>query len=110
MLKEMWEQAQDLWEQAQEQMGVRQRDFRKDLQRSSEAQELLDNPLLQEFFEETEKDCIHQWLSTKANQLEEREAAYQLVNLLRKLRNDLQTFVDQKDYALQQLQETEKVD
>jgi len=91
-------------------MGLRQRDFHKDLQRSSEAQALLENPLLQEFFEETEKDCVQQWITTKADQFNEREAAYQLVNLLRKLRNDLEIFVDQKDYALQQLQEMGKED
>jgi len=99
------ETLKELWEQAQELMGLRQRDFQQDLQWSSEAQKLLADPLLQRFFEETEKSLISQWQNTKPDAVEEREQAYKLLMLARMFKTYFETFLANEEYAAQQLKE-----
>lgn len=88
-------------------LGLRHRDFQQDLQLSSEAQKLLASPLLQRFFEETEKNLIEQWQNTAPHQKPEREVAYQLLTLTRKFKQYFETFLANEAYALQQLKEME---
>ena len=89
-------------------MGVRQRDFQQDLQWSTEAKNILAEPLVQRFFEETEKSLISQWQNTKPDAVEEREQAYKLLMLARMFKTYFETFLANEQYALQQLQEMEK--
>lgn len=84
---------------------MRQRELQLDLQLSSEAQRLLANPLLQRFFEETEKSLVEQWQNTMPDQQEEREVAYHLLVLTRKFRAYFETFLGNEEYAAQQLKE-----
>ena len=102
------ETLKELWEQAQELMGLRQRDFQQDLQWSIEAQKILAEPLVQRFFEETEKSLVEQWQNTKPDAVEQREVAYQFLILTRKFKSYFETFLANEQYALQQLQEMDK--
>jgi hypothetical protein len=100
LLTELWDKGQDL-------LGLKQA-YHQDLQWSSEARALLENPLLQRFFSETEQSFVDQWKGTQPNQKAEREVAYQLLTLSRKFKIYFETFLANEEYARQQLAEMEK--
>jgi hypothetical protein len=87
---------------------LREREFHQTLEWSNEARKLLDNPLLQRFFSETEKNLLDQWLATKPDQLEEREVAYKFLTLNRKFKQYFENFLANEEYARQQLAEMEQ--
>ena len=84
-------------------LGLREQEFQQDLQWSNEARALLDNPLLQRFFEETERHLMEQWQQTKPHEVDEREIAYRFLMLNRKFKQYFETFLAKEEYAKQQL-------
>ena len=98
----------DLWEHSQDFLGIRRREFQQALEWSIEARALLDNPMLQRFFSETEKNLLEQWMSTKPDQKREREVAYQMLLLSRKFKTYLESFLASEEYARQQLEQIDK--
>lgn len=97
-----------MWEQIKDSLGLREREFQQDLQNSQESRRLLENPLLQRFFTETESSLIEQWQSTAPGQIEEREVAYRMLLLSRKFKQYFETFLANEEYARQQLDEIAK--
>ena len=104
----MVNQLTELWDQGLDYLGLRHKEFQQDLQWSNEARKLLDDPLLQRFFSETEKSLIEQWQVTEPGQVEEREVAYRLLTLTRKFKQYFETFLANEEYTRQQLEEIEK--
>ena len=98
----------ELWQDAQEFLGLREQQFHKDLQWSNEARQVLENPLVQRFFSETETSLTEQWQASKPDQIEQREVAYRLLVLNRKFKQYFETFLANGEYAKQQLAEIEK--
>lgn len=66
--------------------------LRKDAERGSRAENLLDNPLIVEAFNELEQAYIKHWReSTALNDAQGRERLWQAVQILGKVRKHLQT-------------------
>ena len=84
--------------------GLRQQEFRQDLLLAQEAQRLLDDPLLQRFFTETEKSLTEQWSDSGPGDKDLRENAYRMLLLSRKFKVYFETFLANEEFARQQLE------
>ena len=96
---------EDLWQEAQ---PSRQQEFSQDLQWSSEAKRILEDPLIVRFFAITEGQLYKKWIESEPSQIKEREAAYEMLYLTRKFKEYLEQFLLNEEYALQQLAEMGK--
>ena len=71
---------------------------------AQEAQRLLDEPLLQRFFIETENSLIEQWRDSGPGDKDLRENAYRMLLLSRKFKLYFETFLANEAFARQQLE------
>jgi ribosomal protein S15P/S13E len=74
------------------------------LDRSPQAQELLDNPLLETFFIESEEQLQKMWATTAPEDFKSREQAYLLLQSIRKLRRWLNAYVEDETANRQELE------
>ena len=86
---------------------MRQREFQQDLQLSSDAKAALANPVVQQFFTSTRESVHRQWEATAPQEIEAREAAYQMLYMLNKFEAHFKMHVEKEQYAAQQLAEME---
>lgn len=73
--------------------------------RAARAQNLLDNDLLTEAFDEMERAYIEAWSATKIEDVVGREKLFLAVNVVRKVRGHLNTVVSDGKMAQAQLSE-----
>jgi hypothetical protein len=69
-----------------------------------EAKKLLDNPLLNKFFSETEEQLAAQWVNTTADQVQVRENCFYLIKMLQAFKEYLQTAIIDGDGAFLKLE------
>lgn len=62
--------------------------------RARNAQQLLENPLLQEALGQVQQEAIEAWMATKAGAVEDRERHWMMVKCAQRLREVLQGAVD----------------
>jgi len=86
----------------------RRQQFSQDLQLSSEAKAVLENPLVQRFFTVNEERLHKLWAATEPSQVAEREAAYDAIYNLQKFKEYFEQFLADEEFALQQLAEMGK--
>lgn len=96
---------EDLW---RDQEQERQHGFSQDLQLSSEAKRILEDPLIVRFFTITEGQLYKKWIESEPSQIKEREAAWEMLYLTRRFKEYLEQFLLNEEYALQQLAEMGK--
>lgn len=78
--------------------------LRDDIRLGVEAQSLLDNEVFCAAVERIESRCVAQWRGTFPDDVEEREAAYHLLQALDQLRTELRIILDNGAIAAQALE------
>ena len=76
-----------------------------ELQRASQAELVLKNPLVQEVLDTLEKDIVRAWEQTPAHDTEARERGWMFYITVRKFRNTFQSFIETGKMASVQLEE-----
>ena len=63
---------------------------------------MLDDPVIQDFFAATEKDLVEVMINAKDP--EARDAAQYMIHLTRKFKRHLEQFLENRDFALAELE------
>jgi len=82
--------------------------IREDIRMGAEAKALLNNEAFVQATRRIEDKCVAQWRGSFADDVEEREAAYQLLQALDHLKTELRILLDNGAIAAQLLEKQEK--
>lgn len=72
----------------------------QDIYRGRRAKELLEDPLIVEFFDKTKKDLTSTWENTKIGETKKRERIYQMRCLLRMFESHFESYIGTGAYTL----------
>ena len=82
--------------------------LRNEMSRATDAEAILNNPLVQEVLDSLEKDIVSAWENTPMRDVEAREKAWMYYLTVRKFRNTFINFIDTGRMASLQLETKRK--
>jgi len=83
-------------------------DCLKEIQVSEESRQILESPLVREFFQKAEQVVIDRWKSTPDDAVEARERLFVINGLLKNFRQHFECYIVNGQFAEKQLEEMVK--